>query len=132
MNTPYSPLLLLATVLLQLIAPVGAVHGQEPNGASRAINSADLLAPGGNLPMALQSSGRTQATAAVGGWKVSGRAPAQIVFLPAEGSAWDASKWTYARLEIKNEGPGVVTVEGLLENPDAKSCENACPLVSLA
>ena len=127
MNTPYSPLLLLATVLLQLIAPVGAVHGQESNGASRAINSSDLLAPAGNLPMALQSSGRTQATAAVGGWKVSGRAPAQIVFQPAEGSAWDASKWTYARLEIKNEGPGVVTVEGLLENSDAKSWENACP-----
>ena len=41
----------------------------------------------------------------------TGRLPATLVLEPAATNAWDVSPWNYVRLDLHNEGPGVVTVE---------------------
>jgi len=76
--------------------------------------------------MNVQHKDKVQVQKAGAGWQISGKRGAAY-FVPNSSAAWDVSAWMMGSISVKNLGSGVVTVDALLENPNAMSWQNSCP-----
>ena len=52
------------------------------------------------------------------------------VVLKPESGSWDISGYSYLRVDLVNNGPGLVWVQGRLDNPDARDWVNSTPTMA--
>lgn len=96
--------------------------------AGAAVPVASLIAAATSLPARVASANGAKVEVTADGWKVSGRTPFTVVLAPEKDSAWDVSKFNYARLDVQHEATnGVFTVEARLDNPGANDWSASCP-----
>ena len=98
-------------------------------GETDQVRREDLLAPRETLPAKLSGLPKGWTPKDIdGGWRIDGPADARSVTLvlkPESGDDWNIAAWNYARMDVRNEGPGLVRIEARLENAQAEDWRNA-------
>ncbi len=118
--------------LLIAFIPVCSTPAEE----AMPLRAEDLLSPGRELPAKLADPPRGWTTQKVDGdWSIVGPADARsttLVLLPDAADPWDLDDWNYARINVGNDGPGLVRIEARLENAQAEDWRNSFPSSAIA
>ncbi len=89
------------------------------SGESSHVTTAELFAPMSTLDMKVKSSGGGKVERTGKQWRVTGKAPFRVVFVPAVTEQWDVSASRLVGVSLLNQDSGVVTVGGRLNNDKA-------------
>ncbi|MCH2178060.1 MAG: sulfatase-like hydrolase/transferase [Mariniblastus sp.] len=87
-----------------------------PSPLSTSVNTLDLFAPQKSLLMKVKSEGTGQIKRQGEQWRVTGKSPLTVRFVPRDGEAWDISQWNLAGVPVETQNEGVTIIDAKLEN----------------
>ena len=85
------------------------------------VHMRDLFKPRLTLEMKVFSSGNGKIRRIGGQWRITGKSPLRIEFVPDGKKMWDISSYRLVGVPILNQDPGVTTVDGRLNNGNLTS-----------
>ncbi|MFO1491292.1 MAG: hypothetical protein U1F77_05860 [Kiritimatiellia bacterium] len=96
----------------------------------------DLLAPRKTLAVEIAAAPKNWTARMEGGSILlegpAGDASVTVVVKPAGGKPWNLDDWNYARMDVRNDGPGLVRMDARLENAQAEDWRNCFPCSAVA
>lgn len=120
MNTSLPTIIRFCVAILLFTAALRAADSQKP------VHVRELFKPRSTLSMKVRSSGKGKVDRVKEGWRITGKAPLYVAFVPGGRNVWDISDYRLVGVPMLNKDAGVTTVEGRLNNGNLTNWSHHC------